>query len=61
MGQIRGFYQMPDCRSIRASEAYCLLYSRSHTLVTVRFDQTKHLDHLSCAALLAMPANQLVE
>src|SRR6266478_3798960 len=61
MGQVDGFYQMPDRRSVCTTQGYRLVDRRPHPRVSMWFDQAEHLNHLTRAALLAMSINELCE
>ena len=61
MGQVDGLDEMADRGGVGATERQCLLDCRLHPLMSVRFDQAQHLNHLPGAALFAVPANQRFE
>ena len=61
MGQISGFGEMPNGRGIRTAQIQGFFHCRAHALMSMLPHQTDNLDHLACAALFSMSANQRFE
>ncbi len=59
MRQIDGFDEMPHRGGIGTAQCIHLLDSGTYPLMTMRSNEAQHLDHLACAAGLAVPLDKL--